>query len=162
MACLAEAGRERSNADGERAGTVDPGALGGPGRHRRAGSVDRPELLPTVAALGAVGEAVAHVPVIEPHLVEAPYIGIGFVLLTVAGFYLAVRLVVEPDELVWAAVGVVGVLAVVGYVLSRTVGLPQIGDDVGAWADPLGITAVSCELVMLAAAAGHHLTRPRR
>lgn len=120
-----------------------------------------PALLPTVAALGALGEAVAHVPVIEPHLVEAPYLGIGFVLLTVAGFYLAVRLVVDPDELVWAAVGVVAVLAVVGYVLSRTVGLPQAGDDVGAWADPLGITAVSCELLMLATAVAKYLTRPK-
>jgi hypothetical protein len=120
-----------------------------------------PPFLPTTAALASIGEAVAHVPVIEPHLVEAPYIGVGFVLLTVAGFYLAVRLVVDPDELVWATVGVVAVLAVVGYVLSRSVGLPQIGDDVGAWADPLGITAVSCELLMLAAAAAHGLARTR-
>jgi hypothetical protein len=118
-------------------------------------------VLPALAALASIGEAVAHVPVIEPHLVEAPYIGVGFVLLTVAGVYLAIRLLVDPDELVWAATGLVGVLAVVGYVLSRTVGLPQIGDDVGAWADPLGITAVSCELLMVAAVAGHLLTQRR-
>ena len=120
-----------------------------------------PAVLPTLAALGSIGEAVAHVPVIEPHLVEAPYIGIGFVLLVVAGFYLAVRLVVDPDELVWAATGGVAALALLGYVLSRSVGLPQIGDDVGAWADPLGITAVSCEVLMIVAAAAHHLVRPR-
>jgi hypothetical protein len=118
-------------------------------------------VLPTLAALGSIGEATAHVPVIEPHLVEAPYIGIGFVLLVVAGFYLAVRLVVDPDELVWMGTAVVGVLALLGYVLSRSVGLPQIGDDVGAWADPLGITAVSCELLMVVAATAHHLVRPR-
>jgi hypothetical protein len=111
--------------------------------------------LATLAALGSIGEAVAHVPVIEPHLVEAPYIGVGFVLLAVVGVYLAVRLVVDPDELVWFATGALGVLAVVGYVLSRSVGLPEIGDDVGAWADPLGLTAVSCELVMVLAATGH-------
>jgi hypothetical protein len=117
--------------------------------------------LPTLAALGSIGEAVAHLPVIEPHLVEAPYIGVGFVLLAVAGFYLAVRLVVDPDELVWAATAGVAVLAVIGYVLSRSVGLPQIGDDVGAWGDPLGVTAVSCELLMVVAAAAHHLVRQR-
>lgn len=118
--------------------------------------------LATVAALGSVGQAVAHVPVIEPHLVEAPYLGIGFVLLAVAGFYLAIRLAVDPDELVWAATGAIAGLAVVGYVLSRTVGLPQIGDDVGAWGDPLGVTAVSCELVMIVAVVGHHLDGRRR
>jgi hypothetical protein len=121
-----------------------------------------PPVLATLAALGSIGEAVAHVPVIEPHLVEAPYLGVGFVLLTVVGFYLAVRLVVDPDELVWSATGVVAVLAVLGYVLSRTVGLPQIGDDVGAWADPLGLTAVSCELLMVVAAGGHFLRPARR
>lgn len=130
--------------------------------HLRARAHDvAPRVLATAAALGSLGEAVAHVPVIEPHLVEAPYIGVGFVLLTVLGLYLAVRLVVDPDELVWSAVGVVAVLAVLGYVLSRTVGLPQIGDDVGAWADPLGIAAVSCELVMVGAAAVHFLSRGR-
>jgi hypothetical protein len=121
-----------------------------------------PAALPTLAALGSIGEAVAHVPVIEPHLVEAPYLGVGFVLLTVLGFYLAIRLVVDPDELVWSAVGVVAALAVLGYVLSRSVGLPQIGDDVGAWSDPLGVTAVTCELVMVAAATAHFLDRRRR
>jgi hypothetical protein len=118
-----------------------------------------PPVLATLAALGSIGEAVAHVPVIEPHLVEAPYLGVGFVLLTVVGFYLAVRLVVDPDELVWSAAGVVAVLAVLGYVLSRSVGLPQIGDDVGAWADPLGLTAVSCELVVVAAVTCHVVSR---
>ena len=121
-----------------------------------------PPALATLAALGSIGQAVAHVPVIEPHLVEAPYIGVGFVLLAVAGFYLAVRLLVDPDELVWSATGAVAVLAVLGYVLSRSVGLPQIGDDVGMWADPLGVTAVSCELLMAVATAGHFLRRGRR
>jgi hypothetical protein len=119
-------------------------------------------VLPTLGALGSIGESAAHVPVIEPHLVEAPYLGVGFVLLTVLGFYLAVRLVVDPDELVWSVIGVVAALAVLGYVLSRSVGLPGIGDDVGAWADPLGITAVTCELVMVAAATAHFLDRRRR
>jgi hypothetical protein len=119
-------------------------------------------LLAAAAALGLFGEAGAHVPVIEPHLVEAPYLGVGFVLLVTAGFYRAVRLAVGPDELVWAASGVVAALAVVGYVLSRSVGLPQIGDDVGAWWDPLGVTAVSCELVTIAAVLGHYLLSTHR
>ncbi len=118
--------------------------------------------LAELAACASIGEAVAHVPVIEPHLAEAPYIGVGFVLLTIAGFYLAVRLTLDPDELVWTATGVVAVLALVGYVLSRTVGLPQIGDDVGAWGDPLGITAVTCEAVMVLAAVAHRLGRTHR
>jgi hypothetical protein len=133
-------------------------STGAPARPHRS----RPPVLATSAALASIGEAVAHVPVVEPHLVEAPYLGVGFVLVTVAGFYLALRLVVDPDELVWFATGVVAVLALLGYLLSRTVGLPQIGDDVGAWADPLGITAVACEVLMVVATGGHFLARARR
>jgi hypothetical protein len=118
--------------------------------------------LPAVAAAGALGEAVAHVPLIGSHLVEAPYVGIGFVLLTIAGLFLAVLLTVRPEEPVWVATGVVAVLALVGYVLSRTVGLPQIGDDVGAWGDPLGIVAVTCETLMALTALAHLVVRALR
>jgi hypothetical protein len=45
-----------------------------------------------LAAVGAIGEAVAHVPVTEEHLTEAPYIGVGFVLLVVAGLMLGILL----------------------------------------------------------------------
>jgi hypothetical protein len=41
--------------------------------------------------------------------------------------------------------GVVTLLAVVAYVLARTIGLPQIGDDIGNWSDPLGTAAIASE-----------------
>lgn len=106
-----------------------------------------------LAAVGAIGEAVAHVPVIEEHLTEAPYIGVGFVLLAVAGFILGVLLLLSDTAAVWGSTLAVGVLAILGYVLSRSIGLPQIGDDVGNWGEPLGIIAVICEAIMLVTAA---------
>jgi hypothetical protein len=134
-----------------------------PGRSALVVRGDGPfSLLAVIAAFGSLGEAAAHVPVAAPHLAEAPYIGIGFVLLVIAGVYLAVRLLLAPGELVWAATGLVGAAAVLGYVASRTVGLPQIGDDVGAWWDALGLTAVCCELLMVAAATAHVVARARR
>lgn len=114
-----------------------------------------------VAAIGAVGEAVAHVPVIEEHLTEAPYIGVGFVLLAVAGFVLGVLLLLSDTPAVWASTLGVALLALIGYFLSRTIGLPQIGDDVGNWSEPLGIMAIICEAIMLIAAAVQ-LGRPQR
>jgi negative regulator of sigma E activity len=60
----------------------------------------------------------------------------------------------------YAAGAVVGGLAVAAYVLSRSVGLPQIGDDVGDWADPLGVVAVAAEVTLVIggvlAASGRH------
>lgn len=114
-----------------------------------------------VAAAGAIAEAVAHIPVIEDHFSEAPYIGVLFVLVTVAGFLLAVLLLTADSRAVWVSALVVSALALAAYVLSRTVGLPQIEDDIGHWADPLGTLAIVGEAVMLLSAIAHLRGRRR-
>ncbi len=115
-----------------------------------------------LAAAGAITEAAAHIPVTEKHLLEAPYIGVGFVLLTVAGFLLAGLLLMSDSHAVWVATAVVSTLALFGYLLSRSIGLPQIHDDIGDWADALGLVAVTGEVLMLAASLVHVLARPGR
>jgi hypothetical protein len=89
--------------------------------------------------------AAVHVPVIAPHLSEAPYIGVLFILLTAACVILTPALVAYDSRILWVIAGVVTLLAVVAYVLARTIGLPQIGDDIGNWSDPLGTAAVASE-----------------
>ncbi|GAA2759384.1 hypothetical protein [Actinopolymorpha rutila] len=116
------------------------------------------------AALGLVTTAVVHVPLVGPHLEEAPYVGCLFIALAAACLVLAGGLVLRDNLLIWAMAGFTCLLAVAAYLLSRTVGLPQIGDDIGDWADPLGITALAAEslTVLLAATAVlRTLTRPR-
>jgi len=39
------------------------------------------------------------------------------------------------------------------------VGLPEIGDVVGSWADPPGLVAIVGEALMVLAAVGHHVRR---
>jgi hypothetical protein len=118
--------------------------------------------LPTLAAAGAIGEAVVHIPLLESHLTEAPYIGVGFLLLIVAGFTVGTKLLVAPDKRAWALCGLVATLALLGYILSRTVGLPQIHDDIGDWQDPLGTLAILCEFTMLVATLVQLAVRPVR
>lgn len=95
-----------------------------------------------------------HLPLVPDHLREAPYIGIAFIVLAVASVGLAVTLVTRDSDAVWAGAAVASLLALVAFVLSRTVGLPQIGDDVGNWTEPLGYPALAAEAltVVLAAA----------
>jgi hypothetical protein len=50
----------------------------------------------------------------------------------------------------------------VGFLASRTVGLPQIGDDVGNWTEPLGFPAVLSEVLMVALAWVHLRRQPAR
>ena len=90
-----------------------------------------------------------HVPITEDHLKEAPYIGLSFMLLEASGLVLAVLLMLRDDRLLYIACAAVGGLAILAYILSRSIGLPQIGDDVGNWAEPLGVVAVAAEAVLL-------------
>lgn len=98
-----------------------------------------------LAAVTLVASGIVHIPVIPMHLEEAPYIGYLFIALTAVCFALAAAVLLVDSILVWAAGGVVTALAVIAYVLSRTVGLPQIQDDIGNWSEPLGIAAITAE-----------------
>jgi hypothetical protein len=98
-----------------------------------------------VAALTLVVAGAVHIPVTPEHLEEAPYIGYLFIALTVVCFVLALMIAVADTTAVWAVSGVVTALAVGAYLLSRSVALPQIGDDVGNWLEPLGVVAIVFE-----------------
>lgn len=111
------------------------------------------------AAGGAIAEAAGHIPVTQEHLTQAPYIGVGFVLLTVSGVLLAQLLLLADTTVVWSCTAAASGAALLGYLLSRTVGLPQIRDDVGDWNEPLGIVCVTAEAIMLLAAGAHLASR---
>jgi len=114
-----------------------------------------------VAATALVAAA-AHVPVTGEHLREAPYIGVLFIALEVALVVLAGLVLVSTSRLVWWAAAVVPALAVVAYAVSRTVGLPQIGDDVGNWTEPLGVVSVVAETLMVLLVVARGISPVRR
>lgn len=89
--------------------------------------------------------AVVHLPLVPEHLAEAPYIGVLFITLATSCVVLAGLLLVADNRAVWAATGAVTLLAVVGFLLSRTVGLPELADEVGNWTEPLGLPALLAE-----------------
>ena len=66
----------------------------------------------------------------------------------------------------WAAAVLLPLGALVGYTLTRTVGLPQATADIGNWTEPLGLASLFVEgsLVALACTmlAGLRVVSPRR
>jgi manganese oxidase len=119
-----------------------------------------------VVAAAALTTLAAHASITEDHLEEAFYIGVLFIALEVACLALAVLLPYRDSAAVWAGVVITGGLAIAGYVVSRSVGLPEITDDVGRWTDPLGVVAVAAESLMvllgLGALTGRVQTRKAR
>jgi hypothetical protein len=103
-------------------------------------------------AAAALVAALAHVPVIGPHLEEAPYMGVLFVVLTVACLALAAAAVVRDSSAVYVLAAVTCGLAVLGYAATRLVPFPMLADEVGNWLEPLGVLSVLSESVVVAAA----------
>ena len=91
--------------------------------------------------------ALAHIPVIGPHLREAPYMGEEFIVLTVACLLIAAAAAYLDSAAVYVGAITACGLAVVGYVLTRLVAFPMLSDDVGNWFEPLGVVSVIAESV---------------
>jgi len=98
-----------------------------------------------VAASACLTAAAVHLAITEDHLREATYIGVLFIVLSVALCVEAALLVSRDERWVWQAAGITCGLAIAAYVWSRAIGLPQIHDDIGRWTEPLGIVALLSE-----------------
>ena len=57
----------------------------------------------------------------------------------------AAALVRNDDLRAWAAAAALPAGAIVAFVISRTVGLPQGADDIGNWTEPLGLASLFVE-----------------
>jgi hypothetical protein len=90
---------------------------------------------------------------------QPKYVGIGFYILEVVGVITAILLLSGSVRLGWfLAIGVaVGPLA--GYILSRGPGLPNYTEDVGNWAEPLGVASLAVEGLLLVVSVAM-VTRP--
>lgn len=105
-----------------------------------------------VVAVAALAAALAHVPVIGPHLEEAPYMGVLFVVLTLGCTAIGLAAVVRDSRALYALAVLTCGLAVLGYAATRLFAFPMLADDVGNWLEPLGVVSVLSETVVVAAA----------
>ncbi len=103
-------------------------------------------------ALAAVVAAVAHVPVIAPHLDEAPYMGVLFIVLSVACCTLAAAGLMRDTAAIYALATLTCGSAIIGYAATRLIEFPMLMDDVGNWFEPLGVVSVVAEAIVVACA----------
>lgn len=83
-------------------------------------------------------------------LKDPTYLGVGYWLLEIAGVVAAVLLLVLPRRMAgWLLCAGVAVGPLVGYVLTRTTGLPGAIDDVNNWLEPLGVLSLFTEVTLL-------------
>ena len=97
----------------------------------------------------AAGAAAAHIPVIAPHLEEAPYMGVLFILLTLACLILAIAAIWYDAAVVYLAAATICGLTIIGYAATRLVAFPMLADDVGNWLEPLGVVSIIAETIVV-------------
>jgi hypothetical protein len=98
---------------------------------------------------GLLVTAAAHVPVAVQHMVEVPYLGWAMAAFVVLAAAVAGSVLVEDRPKIWAGALVLNLAGLVVFVISRTAGLPGAGDDRGDWSNPLGVTCVAAELIVV-------------
>jgi len=103
-----------------------------------------------VAVVGLAGIALIH-------LLDAPgtfegsaYKGWLYVGLITGCIVAGAVLIRRSDPRAWAAAAMLASGAIVAFVVSRTIGLPQGADDIGNWAEPLGLASLFVEGALVA------------
>ena len=102
----------------------------------------------TIAGL-LLTAALAHVPLIPEHLEEAFYMGNLFVGFSISAFGVATALALRPSRFWYAAATALCAAALGAYVATRLVAFPQLADDVGVWAEPLGLASIAAETAVV-------------
>jgi hypothetical protein len=102
-----------------------------------------------LAVLGLLVTGGIHLALVPEHFEEAAYAGWLFLVDAVVALALAAALLVRDRRWLWLASGCVAAATVAAYVLSRTAGLPRLGDDVGNWTEPLSFPALAAEVAVV-------------
>jgi hypothetical protein len=113
--------------------------------------------------LGLAAIALIHFIDLFSKLRETPYLGVAYIGLIIASLTLGARLIRGSDVRLWLCAGALAGATIVGYVLSRAIGLPRASGDIGNWQEPLGLAALFVEgLVVLLSAHAVALLRGGR
>jgi hypothetical protein len=124
-----------------------------PKEHSMHDSID--DALSRAAAIAALGGvALVHVLQLPAAFAETLYLGLLFIGAVVMAVVLSVTLTLTSDERVWAAAAGLAALILLGYLVSRTSGLPAATDDVGEWEEPLGLVSMVVEGLLVCLGAG--------
>lgn len=112
--------------------------------------IGRSLALPAAAALAGV--CIVHLLDGPGSLSDQFYVGALELALASVCAPLAVMLLVRPTRAIWTTALGLNLAAMAVFVLSRTTGLPGSTDDIGNWAQMLGVVNLFTEAALIALA----------
>jgi hypothetical protein len=98
-----------------------------------------------VGAAGLVGVGLIHLLDVVDKFDETAYLGVLYLGLIAACLVAARHLILVGDRRSWLLAGGLAAATFAAYAVSRTVGLPASSDDIGNWAEPLGLASLFVE-----------------
>jgi hypothetical protein len=107
--------------------------------------------LKIVAVVAIVATGLIHLETARDAFGDATYKGLLFVANGAGALVAALGVSRDRADWGWLLGALVAGGAVLGYVVSRTVGLPGLPAEPDAWLEPLGVAAVVAEVVFLMA-----------
>ena len=125
------------------------------GRYQRTPLVVAAEV---VAGVGLAATAYIHLAEMSEKFAEVPYIGVGYVLLSIA-CVASIVMITARRTAGWYLGGLTCALTFIGYVLTRTVGLPGSTEDIGNWSEIMGTWSLIAEGTVVAVTAAMIATR---
>jgi hypothetical protein len=121
-----------------------------------------------VVAVGLAGIALIHLLDSIGKFHETRYVFWLYVALMLGSLVVAAAVLHRPRRSIWLAAAGLAAGALAGFVISRTVGLPNATDDIGNWTEPLGLASLFVEGTVIGAslygflAADHSLSSAHR
>ena len=98
-----------------------------------------------VGAVGMAGIGLIHLLDAPGKFSETPYMGWMYIGLIASSLGVAYWLIRGTSPRAWLAAAGLAASAIIGYTLTRTVGLPQATGDIGNWSEPLGMASLFVE-----------------
>ena len=108
-------------------------------------SAPEPLSLTTLSAIGLLAAVIAiHTSELSGKIEETAYVGLGYVVLISASI-VSIALLTHRDRRGWALGGATCAATLVGFVLTRTTGLPGASGDVGNWSETIAVWSLIIE-----------------
>ncbi len=98
-----------------------------------------------VGFVGLLGVALIHLLDVIGKISETPYLGVMYIGLMIASVLVAFALLHTGRPIAWMAAGLLAGATLIGFILSRTTGLPNATSDVGNWKEGLGLASMFVE-----------------
>ena len=102
----------------------------------------------TAVVLGLLGLAAVHVMDLPGKWTETPYLGFAYIGIIAITVILVESLIKRATKAAFMASFGLALAVIVGYVISRTVGMPGSMGDIGNWFEPLGLLSLGVEVFL--------------